>query len=679
MKRKQRWGLSIGAKLMILSLGFLAIPALGYWASVEMKSFLLAGQENAQILTAQAIAAPLHNRDDLFEAGGSSDPEKNDRSFHVHILDGQIELDGYSGDWGALSGAAIRFDEGRNIVGGAPLHGSLSASFDLTLGQYDDYLYALVQVDDDKFIRNGDHIRLIIFNGAGNSSYYQIKLSDGGSVAAIQMGADWREPVSKISTNIIQGHWRKSGSGYTAELRLPIKLPGNDRINIAVADTDDDGGAVSSIIGTFDDGAAEMFSLVTTRSAELERIIKGLDMSGPRVMVIDRLGRLRAMGGGSGSQNSASAPNINEESVIKSALNGKEAASRPTSYSQSPDKVIIAAAPVFLKDNVMGAVVVEQSIDKIQALQQKTMSRVFTLALLAFLVVGLSLFIFSSRLSFRIHRLQDEAERAIDSEGRVRFESLDSDSRSADEIGDLSRTVSDLLGKLGRYMNFLEKLPKTLNHEISNPLNSISTSLQQLKSERPELNDSIYAQSLERGVDRLGEIMRGLTEAANLEEALKAEELTKFDLAELVETYVNNRSGRLDARSLLYSAANGSYPFLGSDFHIEQLLDKLVDNAIDFSKPGSEILISLKQDNGQATLSVVNMGAPINQEESDDLFDSMISIRTPTQNDKPHMGIGLYVARVIAESHGGSINALNRQDPAGVEIRVLLPLDNEDA
>ena len=55
------------------------------------------------------------------------------------------------------------------------------------------------------------------------------------------------------------------------------------------------------------------------------------------------------------------------------------------------------------------------------------------------------------------------------------------------------------------------------------------------------------------------------------------------------------------------------------------------------------------------------------------LFDSMVSVRREHGGDVPHLGLGLYIVRLIAEFHGGSVRADNRADGRGVVITVSMP------
>jgi signal transduction histidine kinase len=56
------------------------------------------------------------------------------------------------------------------------------------------------------------------------------------------------------------------------------------------------------------------------------------------------------------------------------------------------------------------------------------------------------------------------------------------------------------------------------------------------------------------------------------------------------------------------------------------------------------------------------------------LFDSMVSVRRETSGDIPHLGLGLYIVRLIAQFHGGKARADNRDDGSGVVATVTLPL-----
>ena len=111
----------------------------------------------------------------------------------------------------------------------------------------------------------------------------------------------------------------------------------------------------------------------------------------------------------------------------------------------------------------------------------------------------------------------------------------------------------------------------------------------------------------------------------------------------------------------------------GSGELLAQLLDKLVDNALDFVKPETTIRITLAVEHPCLILGVANEGARLPREMRDHLFESMVSLRQG-KDDRPHLGLGLYIVRLIAEYHGGHVEVTDLADREGVLFRVVLPL-----
>ena len=73
-------------------------------------------------------------------------------------------------------------------------------------------------------------------------------------------------------------------------------------------------------------------------------------------------------------------------------------------------------------------------------------------------------------------------------------------------------------------------------------------------------------------------------------------------------------------------------------------------------------------------LSVFNEGPLLPADMQDRLFESMISVRNDQAQTQPHLGLGLYIVRLIAAFHGAHASATNRDDGSGVEMRIEFPL-----
>ena len=100
-----------------------------------------------------------------------------------------------------------------------------------------------------------------------------------------------------------------------------------------------------------------------------------------------------------------------------------------------------------------------------------------------------------------------------------------------------------------------------------------------------------------------------------------------------------------------------------------QLLDKLVDNAVSFSSDSDTIRIAMSESGGHLVLDVDNPGPALPETMRGQLFDSMVSVRDGADNQ--HLGLGLYIARLIAEGHGAMISASNTTDGVRFSIRIL--------
>lgn len=679
MARRVTGGPGIVGKLMLVSVVLVAIPLLTFRYLQEMHDFVLDGQRNALQLAAQAVATVLHGREDLFsESGGVPLSPWDDQSCSPLPLEAPVQLDGSGRDWDPER--ACRYQRARSGWTDA----ETSVAFDLALGRRDEYLYALVEVRDDvvrlrhprhRNLDGSDHIRITIPGPGGDDRRYVVTAQEPGDLTAYEVGSSWRYALGDgLPVLPMRGMWRESADGYTVEMRIPLAMLPTKQIGFAVADVDasESAGAAGeppSVLGAFPPGASGRIHLVLLESPEILRILQGLDLPGAKISVIDDRRRVRSEVRSEVAGVPDAPGDPHQERLIDVALE------QGIGSSESGAATTAASYPIRVGTHVVGAVLIEQANDRILALPRQALERERNAILVACVAIAVLFWAFAWRLAWRILRLRDEAGAAIDADGRVTRSEIRAGHRSRDQIGDLSRTISSLLARLARYTAFLERIPSTLRHELSNPLNTLSTSLENLASERPEVAESKYLKSAERGVARISEIVESLTEAASLEEALRHDELERLDLAALVAGYVENFAASCPERRFTLRGASDPIWIQASGFRIEQLLDKVMDNAVAFSPKKSEIELELTRKPGdRVELRVANEGPLIPEENRERLFESMFSSRESASN-QPHLGIGLYVVRLIVERLGGKVHAENREDGSGPVFEFALPLE----
>ena len=441
-------------------------------------------------------------------------------------------------------------------------------------------------------------------------------------------------------------------------------------MTLSIANVDStDARRIDAVFSTLDQRESDKLNPLITRSPELDRILQRLGKEDVRICVIDAYRRVRGVYGGAAGTTLCSQQDTISAEVAATALEGQQTVLRhPDSSGES---VIVAAYPVYSNEDVLGAVMVEKDSSHILGMQRASLLQIIVATFIVFLVAIFGLLLFAAWLAYRIRRLQQEASQAIDSDGRVIADQLRADQYAADEIGRLSRDFSSLLARLNRYTGFLESIPRTLRHEILNPVNTISMALQ--KIEAGETSESMIS-SARRAAQQLEMIVHGLTEAAHIEDALMQDEIIRFDMAAMVKEYVVNSKLKHGKTRLVYHGPESGVYVRGNDLRIAQLIDKLKDNALDFSDADSRVRFELDRHEDEAKLSVVNEGPSIPQEVLDSLFHGMIS-RRPEDDGRPHLGIGLYIANRIAQQNGGEMQISNHPEQRGVRVSLVLPVD----
>ncbi len=709
-------GLRLTPKLLLAGTTLLIIPWLGLQTLSAMQQFLIDGQAQAQLLSAKGIATLLHGRDDLFDEPG--DDSSSYADFPLYPLPGKILLDAYQEDWQTLGDKKLSFGKAEDV------------HFSLILGQADDTIYGMIEVSDytpiyrhPGYLRldHSDHIRLYL-KGTDSKVKDSIELrylmtfEGSGRISTYQMDETWQLASPGAPEYRIQGQARITANGYIVEFALPSSfLDSSHQLGIAVADvTDPRERVINTLVRSFPSIEQGQYNRLIIRSPETERILQSLAQTEAQIWILDNQLRVRATAGElqpednyesleqtdltqqdeslvallinwlSGVSNrplddfNPAQTHAREDEFIQAALLREGNVSRRSTLDGN--HVIVAAVqPILHSDNqsVLGVVLLEQTTDAILNLQSQSMQHIALLSLAGLVAITFIVLIFSSRLTLRIKRLGIDTQKASDEQGRMQIKTDFRGLGAADEIGDLTRHIDQLLARLDRYQQFLMAIPRTLRHEINNPLNTVSTSLEHLEGlehSQGHTPDKTYLASAKRGLQRIAIITDSLAEAASLEEVLTAESLSQVDLNQLLKSYIDNQK-RQHKHPIELQTPDHKVLIVGSDIHLEQLLDKLLDNAIDFSPPERAIEINLTATKTHCFLSVLNHGPPIPEAQLPELFRLFNSRRDGEQSNEKnsqHLGLGLYIARVICERHGGDLVAENLAD--AVVFKVCLPL-----
>ena len=709
---------SLQAKLLSISFLFLLIPWLCFQYVLHMEEYLRAGQEQVVSGTAKAIATALHERDELFNPELNLLPNvQKGRDLHAIEVQQPIQLDGLLRDWKQFPGAALAYGEVLSQTDEA----EQLKPFTHRMVRYQDYIYAVFEVTDKSLIyrdenalavHQNDNFLIGLVNKEGGYQRYIISPHTSGWVTAYSLSVKTLayEALKPIAN--IQGAWRETRDGFNLELRIPADWVG-DKLGFAFYDVDDNSSrALHQLIGTSNIFSISGLGTFLTSSAEIEKILKGLNRANLRIWVLDQYQRVQAKIGNLGQLTKPISEieglsqdwlSILHEQVldplyqlilnppqkdfidelkavtelggkqVDQALLGKPAADW---YITPDDKavVLLAAHPVWVGGRVIGAVVAEQTTHSIETLRNQALEELFDMILLVIAIVTLAILLFARQTSRRILQLKKATENAVDDEGRIRttFEG----SGDSDELGDLSRSFSSLVKRLHGYTQTLENMNARLSHEFRTPISVVRSSLDRLAMGELKDDARVYVDRALEGTHRLNRILNQMSEASGLEQSLQTAENERIDLSSLVAGCVQGYQIAFDDQKISHIAFSKPIFITACPDHLAQMLDKVVSNAIQFALPQTEVIVKLERIKGYARIIVSNKGVCIDAENSQSLFDSMISVRSESKDRSLHLGLGLYIARTITEFYKGSIAIENEQDASGVNLQILLPLQD---
>jgi len=698
----------IPLKLLLVSSLLLFIPWLGLQYVRELERLLLQAQEQGLVSTARAVSTALNDRPHVLLSGEVySVPLLAGSDLRVANLASPITVDGKTLDW---SQPGV---EGHSFA--APGDAAVPFAFRYRIGRFGAGVYALFEVSDDHVVLRdpdrpdlaaNDHLQIAVVTADDEFLRFTVDARGEGPVST------WLVPENgpRVPDSRITGVWRATPEGYLVELRLPRSLIG-PRLSFAVVDVDDpETRTLVAELGTGGTASRDQLGTVLVPSPEISDLIRGLGRSRSRIWVLDVNRRVLAHAGSlhqpvSPPRDEASvlerlagmvlrpitrrfvaAPRDDFEDVepgtyrlegraVESALRGKEA-TRWRLTKDGKAVVLSAAHPVFVDAQVRGAVLVEETTNDVLAVRNRAFEKLFAAILLVCLFGALALFVFASRLSWRIRRLRDQVEEAIDAHGRVKGGIAGP--VAGDEIGDLARSFAGILDRQRQYTGYLEQVGNRLSHELRTPVGVVRSSLDNLRAQALPGGAGVYIDRADEGVRRLAKVLSRMSEATRLEGALAATEREIFDLGHVVRGCVDGYRLAHSGREILLDAPSEPTPLWGAPDLLAQLLDKLADNALGFARGGTAVEIALGRTVGGVTLAVRNEGPQLPAGMQGQLFESMVSIREAATDGAPHLGLGLYIVRLVAEFHGGKAEARNRDDVPGVEVVVTLPTARRD-
>ncbi len=276
----------------------------------------------------------------------------------------------------------------------------------------------------------------------------------------------------------------------------------------------------------------------------------------------------------------------------------------------------------------------------------------FILLLTGLAAVGLSLFLgalLTQRLLKPLDDITDVAlqiTRADDLSRRL------PDSGRRDEIGRLTLVLNQTLDRLERLFHSRQRFLADVSHELRTPLTTIRGNvdlMRRMGEADPEALDVVQDElkRMTRLVDDLLLLARADTGGLPLQQAIVDLDVVFLDVYRQflsIEPPVNLILKEVDQVSVL-----------GDKDRLKQLILNMIDNAVKYTPPGGDVMLGLSKSNGVAEIEISDTGVGIPAEDLPRIFDRFYRVDKARSRNLGGSGLGLSIAKWIAQAHGGSI------------------------
>jgi signal transduction histidine kinase len=625
--------------LLFLGLLSLLLPITGWFAlksvDTEFRQSIEQASKNT-LISLQASVQQILKSNDGIQLDG--------------LVLGQLEdlaVNGYADEWNAIQ---------------AYEYTNLNHLLQVKIAKYNNDLALFITSNDNQVSINpvdlfkNDYVIVGLVNNRGLHQFKFFRQAEG-LIRAERLSRDGPS---------YQAYWHETAGGYALEIKF--ENDASHHLGFANSNYIDEGADIkSTIAGTLEEGSQQDLKLlpIVSNNPKLTQIIKEITPDNNQFSITDSHNRLIYQVDKLPQNQNVSAWQWLITPIYQWVFGVNESNNNQWFYRQSDGMAGIQHS--IAKNNI------NYSLKSMLPMGQQNMIQAFLKASIMMVAVVFLLMLaylgYALVLAWRIKKLNQAMQKVLDESGQLHIQMPSH--KAGDEIGQLSRGIESMLIEMREYTQYLKDLGSRLSHEMKTPLAIVQSSLDNLEYEyTPE-----FLERAQLGTKRLRFILNQLSELSQLKYTLEQTPKQNFDLAELVgelsqsyKSFIPILTTEIKHKSLMI---NGSAELLA------QMIDKLMDNAKDFTSAKGSIVLSVIKNKENILLKIFNTDSQL-PENGINIFDSLVSIRNGQDNNSIHLGLGLYLVQLISRFHQAKVHAENTQSPKGVVFtfvfkRIMLP------
>lgn len=325
--------------------------------------------------------------------------------------------------------------------------------------------------------------------------------------------------------------------------------------------------------------------------------------------------------------------------------------------------VMHVAAPILDGQRIIGVLTVAKPIRTVQPFierSQATILRVGAVLLTISLGIGIA---FALWLSLNLRKLTRYAA-DVEAGRKAELPNL-----GDDEIGLLGRTLDAMRHKL-EGKEYAEELMHTLAHELKSPIAAIQGAAELMGEDMPDAERRRFLVNILEQNGRQQQLIERMLELVRVEKQQRLAAVTEVDLPALLRQALDDAALRLAARRVTVQADLHPATVQGDALLLRQAVGNLLDNALDFTPPGSTLGLTCAQHAQRAVIELRDQGPGIPDYAMQRVFDRFYSL--PRPDGARSTGLGLPFVREVCTLHSGQVTLANAEQ-GGAAARVDLP------
>jgi two-component system phosphate regulon sensor histidine kinase PhoR len=213
-----------------------------------------------------------------------------------------------------------------------------------------------------------------------------------------------------------------------------------------------------------------------------------------------------------------------------------------------------------------------------------------------------------------------------------------------------------------------------VSHELRSPMAAVIGAARTLQDRwrllSPEQREAFLALIADE-TNRLAALIGDVLDTSRIEAGTFSYSFADVDLGRLVEDAVATASVGQDEVLVRATVAERVPRIRGDRERLRQVLTNLIENAIKYSRAGDEVDVTVQPENGVVRITVADRGPGIPHDQQGFIFEKFGRVEVRGGGSKPGTGLGLFIARSIAEAHGGTVDVRSRPGEGATFILTL--------